>query len=106
MSIESLASYINFITLLKVYLGASAITAILFVIDKQLAVNRSQRISEKNLFFASLFCGWPGGLLAMKLVRHKTQKDSFQVMMGLAVITNLGVVLWLLDTVNASSRLH
>jgi uncharacterized membrane protein YsdA (DUF1294 family) len=96
MSIESLTPYINAVTLAKVYLGASCITAILFVIDKQLAVNRSHRISEKNLFLASLFCGWPGGLLAMKLVRHKTQKGSFHVLMGLAAIANLTFVVWLL----------
>jgi uncharacterized membrane protein YsdA (DUF1294 family) len=103
MTIDTLAPYINTITLAKVYLGASLITAILFVIDKQLAVNRSHRISEKNLFLASLFCGWPGGLLAMKLVRHKTQKGSFHVMMGLAVIGNIGFVLWILQSTNAYS---
>jgi|APLak6261703504_1056268.scaffolds.fasta_scaffold07905_2 uncharacterized membrane protein YsdA (DUF1294 family) len=100
MSIESLIPTLNIITLTKVYLGASFITAILFIIDKQLAVNRSHRISEKNLFLASLFCGWPGGLLAMKIVRHKTQKGSFQVMMGLAVFVNVAFVAWLLLNIN------
>lgn len=89
-------SDITFSTVIYAYLIASCITAILFVIDKQLAVNRSHRISEKNLFLASLFCGWPGGLLAMKLVRHKTQKGSFHVLMGLAVVGNLAFVVWLL----------
>lgn len=100
MGINTLAPYINTITLGKIYLGASLITSILFVIDKQLAVNRLYRISEKNLFLASLLCGWPGGLLAMKIARHKTQKGSFQVMMGLAVIGNVAFVAWLLINLN------
>lgn len=90
----------TFSTLFYIYIVASIVTAILFVIDKNLAIHNSRRISEKNLLLTSLFCGWPGGLLAMKLVRHKTQKGSFQVMMGLAVIGNVAFVAWLLINLN------
>jgi len=81
-------------TLFYAYLIASAFTAILFIIDKKLAVSGSSRISEKNLIMASLLCGWPGGLLAMKLVRHKTKKIEFQVLMALAIIANIVLVVW------------
>ena len=82
-------------TLFYAYLIASAFTAILFIIDKKLAVSGSSRISEKNLIMASLLCGWPGGLLAMKLARHKTKKLDFQVIMGLAIALNIVVLSWL-----------
>lgn len=82
-------------TFLYAYLFSSVITAILFVIDKSLATSGSRRISEKNLILASFFCGWPGGLFAMKLVRHKTKKVEFQVMMGLAILANIIVVAWI-----------
>lgn len=91
---------ITLITLLKIYLIASIITAIMFAIDKYLATIYAYRISEKYLILASAACGWPGGLLAMKMVRHKTQKSSFQVMMGLAIIVNIVIVFWLLPLGN------
>jgi len=97
MGTETLAMCINIITLIKIYLGASVITAIMFVIDKQLAIGQSYRISEKHLILASAACGWPGGLLAMKLVRHKTQKGSFQVLMGLAIVANVTVLVWVFN---------
>lgn len=82
-------------TIIYAYLIASFITAILFVIDKSLATSGSRRISEKNLILASFFFGWPGGLIAMKLVRHKTKKVEFQVMMILAIIANLLTIAWI-----------
>lgn len=97
MNLHEMLPCITFISLLKVYLAASIITAIMFAIDKHLASIHAYRISEKHLILASAACGWPGGLLAMKMVRHKTQKGSFHVMMGLAIIVNIVIVFWLIQ---------
>ena len=74
------------------YLISSIITAILFAMDKQLAITRSHRIPEKSLFLASILFGWPGAIIAMKLFRHKTAKISFIVGMGFAITINIALI--------------
>ncbi len=44
------------------------------------------RISEFNLAAIGALGGWPGGLLAMLLFRHKTAKLSFQLKYALAFL--------------------
>ena len=41
--------------------------------------------------------GWPGGLLAQRLFRHKTRKRSFRTAFWITVVVNmsaLAVVVW------------
>lgn len=52
---------------------------------------RRQRISEQALLLLGLFCGWPGGLLAQRLLRHKSSKASFQRKFWLTVVLNLAL---------------
>ena len=57
-----------------------AINLITFTVwgdDKRRAVRRSQRVSEATLLTLSALGGWPAGLLAARLYRHKTRKVSF-----------------------------
>ncbi len=51
------------------------------------------RIPEKQLHAVALLGGWPGALLAQQLLRHKTQKASFQGIFWLIVA--LHQVYWL-----------
>ena len=81
--------------LLSIYLGSSIFTAGLFAFDKSYAERKLRRISEKNLILASALCGWPGALFAMKVFRHKTQKASFKIMLGVAIMVNLFLVIYL-----------
>lgn len=63
---------------------ASVVSASLYAVDKRRAVrNRSaqggaasRRIPERTLHLADLLGGWPGGLLARKTLRHKTDTRS------------------------------
>lgn len=57
------------------------------VIDKRAAINGRRRIPEARLHLLELLGGWPGALLAMTLVRHKTRKVSY--LAGLAVIVGM-----------------
>ena len=50
------------------------------------------RISEFNLAAIGALGGWPGGLLAMLLFRHKTAKLSFKLKYGLALVLWVGLV--------------
>jgi uncharacterized membrane protein YsdA (DUF1294 family) len=81
---------------LLIYLSMSGMTFIFFAIDKMNAWNDVRRIPENVLMALSFFFGWPGGLLAMRIMRHKTQKISFQVKIGIAVLANLVLAGYLL----------
>lgn len=73
-----------------VYLAAvNTGSAALFGYDKYLAGRpRTRRISERRLCQTALVGGWPGGLLAMQMFRHKTVKKSFQKKYVDAITTN------------------
>lgn len=66
-----------------------------YAIDKSAAVQQRRRIPERNLLLLGLFCGWPGGLLAQRLLRHKTVKTSFQIAFWCSVAVNLAALCWL-----------
>lgn len=92
-----------------IYLGAVNLgTAALFAYDKHQATQHSRRVSEKTLCQTATFGGWPAGLVAMQLFRHKTRKKSFQRKYVDAMSTNamaaipLGVVLYASPPVRAA----
>ncbi|MEE2971609.1 MAG: DUF1294 domain-containing protein [Planctomycetota bacterium] len=60
------------------------------VVDKRAAIRGRRRIPEARLHLLELLGGWPGALLAMTLVRHKTRKVSY--LAGLAVVVAAWVV--------------
>lgn len=68
---------------------ASGITALLYFLDKRAAAKDQRRIAEKTLLAWSLFGGWPGGWLASRKFRHKTQKWSYRVQFASCVFLNV-----------------
>lgn len=74
--------------LLLVWLGLTNVLAfLLFAWDKFRSGGAGRnRISEFNLAAIGAVGGWPGGLLAMLLFRHKTAKFSFQLKYALAFV--------------------
>ena len=65
--------------LLALYLAAVNLAAFaLMGADKRRARRGRWRISEKALFLPALFVGALGGLLGMRLFRHKTRHWYFQ----------------------------
>ncbi len=65
--------------ILAIYAIASLLTFILYWTDKRAAKKGLQRIPEKTLQLLSLVGGWPGGLFAQRIFRHKSVKQSFQL---------------------------
>ncbi|UTW07201.1 DUF1294 domain-containing protein [Pseudomonas benzenivorans] len=66
--------------------------------DKQFAMRGARRTPEARLHLYELFGGWPGGLLAQRMIRHKNRKLGYQVRFWLIVLSHLLVaaaVLWL-----------
>lgn len=77
------------------YVAASAITFLAYAVDKSAARRGDWRIKERSLLLLGLAGGWPGGLLAQALLRHKTRKLSFLWKFWLTVALNLGVLVYL-----------
>jgi uncharacterized membrane protein YsdA (DUF1294 family) len=75
----------------------SAMTAILYFWDKRAAIQGRPRIREKTLLACSILGGWPGGLAAGQLLRHKTQKASyrikFSICAGVNVVSLIAIVI-------------
>jgi uncharacterized membrane protein YsdA (DUF1294 family)/cold shock CspA family protein len=77
---------------LILYLLLSLITYFLYRQDKIKAKNDEWRTPEKKLHFFSLIGGWPGALIAQRLLRHKSRKQSFQVFFYITVILNISAI--------------
>lgn len=73
-------------------LAYNALVAAVFVLDKRLARRGARRISERALLGLAACFGAPGALLAMRVVRHKTQKPRFRVGVPLLLVAQLGAV--------------
>ena len=66
-------------------------------VSRRFAVAGAQRTPEARLHFYELLGGWPGGLLAQRLIRHKNRKVAYQVKFWLIVAVHLGLLgYWLL----------
>ncbi|MEH6583357.1 MAG: DUF1294 domain-containing protein [Halioglobus sp.] len=70
------------------YLGASAIAFLVYAMDKSAAKSGAWRTSESTLHWLSLVGGWPGGLVAQQVLRHKSKKQSFRTVFWVTVILN------------------
>jgi uncharacterized membrane protein YsdA (DUF1294 family) len=83
---------------LFLYLGASVVAFLAYMFDKSAARNNQWRTPENTLWFLGLIGGWPGSLVAQKLLRHKTKKLSFQLIFWTTVLLNIGGLVWLFST--------
>jgi uncharacterized membrane protein YsdA (DUF1294 family)/cold shock CspA family protein len=78
--------------ILVFYASTSLLTFILYSADKRAAKNGTQRTPESTLQLLSLAGGWPGGLFAQRIFRHKSTKKSFQFIYWGAVLFNIAVL--------------
>ncbi len=80
-------------------LAVNLVTFTVWGDDKRRAVRRLQRVPEATLLTLSALGGWPAGLLAARLYRHKTRKVAFVlrlcgiVVLHFAVVT--AILLWI-----------
>ncbi len=77
-----------------VYAGVSIVTFIAYGFDKIAAEKGEWRTPESTLHFLDLAGGWPGGLAAQRLLRHKSSKSSFQGVFWTTVALNGGLLAW------------
>ena len=77
---------------LAIYTATSLLTFILYWVDKRAAKNGTQRTPESTLQLLSLAGGWPGGLFAQRVIRHKSTKKSFQLVYWLTIFLNVTIL--------------
>jgi len=80
---------------LGVYLFVSTVTYFAYAIDKSSAQAGHWRISEGALQLLALAGGWPGALVAQQVLRHKSKKGSFRIILWTAVLLNCAGFAWL-----------
>ena len=80
------------LVLLLVYTVMSLVALLAYGFDKKAAQTGGYRVSEKTLIMLGLLGGWPGALIAQRVFRHKTAKQSFQTMFWVSVVANVGLV--------------
>ena len=87
-------------TPLKLYIALlavlSLVTLVLYGTDKARAKRGAWRISERTLLLCSLLGGAIGGLIAMRLFRHKTRHWYFWAVNFLALTVHIAMLAYLL----------
>ncbi len=76
-------------------LGVSLISFSYYGVDKYRAIKHKFRISEAQLHLLDLLGGWPGGLLAQRLFRHKISKRGFQALFIVSALIHLSLLVYL-----------
>jgi len=71
------------------YVTLSLICLLAYAFDKSAAIAGRWRSSEQSLLLLGLVGGWPGGLVAQQLLRHKSSKASFRSAFWGTVVVNV-----------------
>lgn len=81
--------------ILALYAVMSLVTFVVYGLDKWKAKRGAWRIPEKTLHILELCSGWPGAMLAHKLLRHKSYKPVFRRVFWCMVALNIALVAFL-----------
>lgn len=82
------------------YIVGSGICFGMYALDKAAAKAGRWRTSEGTLLFWGLACGWPGAIVAQKLMRHKSHKQSFRTRFLITVVLNIGAFVYLVSPIS------
>ncbi|MEM1110100.1 MAG: DUF1294 domain-containing protein [Planctomycetota bacterium] len=70
----------------------SVATFITFAWDKRRALKNGWRVRERTLHTLELLGGWPGALLGMRWLRHKSIKKSYRLVFGVMVALHITAI--------------
>lgn len=74
---------------LGAYILMSLVAIVAFAMDKRAAARGRRRTPERVLHTLELLGGWPGAVVAVYLLRHKSAKLRFRVIQWTIVILHL-----------------
>lgn len=86
-----------------VYVALSGLSCVMYWFDKMAAGREARRTPENSLHLVDVLGGWPGALIAQQQFRHKTVKQSFQLVFWMTVGLNLAGVYWLVSSGTAAT---
>lgn len=66
----------------------------LCVYDKHSAIKRRRRVRELSLYFVSLIGGALVMYITMLLIRHKTKRAGFMVLLPIMALAHLCLLVW------------
>lgn len=66
-----------------------------YAIDKSAARRGDRRTPERTLHLLALAGGWPGGMLARRVLRHKSRKPMFLFVLWASALLHLAMLAWL-----------
>jgi uncharacterized membrane protein YsdA (DUF1294 family)/cold shock CspA family protein len=72
-----------------IYVVASVLCILVYAADKSAAVEGRWRVSESALLALGLVGGWPGAIVAQRILRHKTKKVQFRIAFWGSVLLNI-----------------
>ena len=73
----------------------NAIAFAMYGIDKHKAQKDKWRISEAALISSAFLMGGIGAILGMRVFRHKTKHLKFKLLIPLAVVVNIGIIIFI-----------
>ena len=76
----------------------SILTFLVYWYDKSAARSGQWRTKESSPLFLGLAGGWPGAVVAQRMLRHKSRKRTFQVAFWGTVVMNSTALGWLLTS--------
>lgn len=76
---------------LAIYGGVSIISILFYWQDKMAAIKGTWRVPEEQLHLLGIVGGWPGGIIAQHIFRHKTQKAQFARYFWFTVLLNVSI---------------
>jgi uncharacterized membrane protein YsdA (DUF1294 family) len=83
--------------LLGAYVVLSAVTFVVYGMDKSAAQSGRWRTPEATLHLLALVGGWPGAFFAQRAFRHKTKKQPFRTIFWCTVAANCSAVGWVVS---------
>jgi uncharacterized membrane protein YsdA (DUF1294 family) len=81
--------------ILGTYLALSVMTFAVYAVDRAAAQSGDYQVSEMLLHGLALAGGWPGALLAQRLLGYKAGSGRFRRIYVATVILNSAALLWL-----------
>ena len=83
------------------FICISIIAVIMTVSDKKYAIHHKYRISEKCLLTVAFFGGALAMYITMKLIRHKTKKAKFMLLLPIFIALHTIIIILLLTYTGA-----
>jgi uncharacterized membrane protein YsdA (DUF1294 family) len=95
--LSSFGVIMNYTYLLFIYLSViSLISVIVTVLDKKRAKTHKWRVKESTLLLLSLLGGSLAMFMTMQIIRHKTQKPKFMILIPCMIVIQAMLLWWVI----------